>query len=426
MDTEKNLQQLVEQLTHKAEEQNRLQHLLPPRPEQQSLPDPKARSYEAASLLLIQDNSTFINIAYQCLLKRTADPQGYSNYQQALQQGLTRPELLAQLSLSPEGKQQNVIISGIDYFLKQEERSQQHPKIYRWLKRLLRPINKHLARKQQKAAQSRAATICLQQQINWLAQQTTQQLQKLQQQQQHQQSELRALATTPLHQPQKQTTQPTAVSVNFSHFYLAFENAFRGNPEQIRQKQQSYLQYLPPPTKKPLVDLGCGRGEWLQLAKEQGYTCLGLDNNEAMLAECRSQGIQVKNQPLTTWLAAQPAESLLGVSAFHLVEHLPFQELLDIAWLSYQALQPGGVILLETPNAKTPSVSNYSFYHDPTHRNPLTAELLEFILKYCGFINIQQLQLGYTEPDPTQNSQPQDLGIVAYKPETNNRQPKTS
>ncbi len=206
-------------------------------------------------------------------------------------------------------------------------------------------------------------------------------------------------------------------------FYLRFEAEQRGHPDAIRQRLVQYLHSLEPIVCRhpgaAALDLGCGRGEWLALLKEQGWQAFGADNNSAMVDHCQQDGLE--NVTLGDALRALEAwddGSLYLVSAFHLVEHLPFDVLLALVAEAYRVLAPGGVLLLETPNPENPSVGHYSFYFDPTHEKPLPPPLLHFVVADAGFSAPVVLRVnGPEEPDPDASSEARIRWALAAYPD---------
>lgn len=175
----------------------------------------------------------------------------------------------------------------------------------------------------------------------------------------------------------------------FAEFYLAFENQFRGTREEILQRQQVYLPHIQAArlrvAGKPWLDLGCGRGEWLEYLREQGIDALGVDDNEAMLATCRERGLNVVASDALAFLEQQAPHSLAGASAFHLIEHLPYRTMLALFRAAYRALAPGGCLIIETPNPQNVSVGACNFYMDVTHQRPIPPMTAEFIARHAGF-----------------------------------------
>ena len=189
-------------------------------------------------------------------------------------------------------------------------------------------------------------------------------------------------------------------SINVSSandFYIAFENRYRGSRELIKQRQTSYLPYIAPlktvyPNLKA-IDLGCGSGEWLELLKENGVDASGVDLDDAMLSSCIASNLKVKKIDAISALQELPNASLHIISGFHIAEHLPFEQLIELIHQALRVLSPGGLLILETPNSENINVATSSFYLDPTHRNPIPAQLLSFLMTYSGFAFTTELRL---------------------------------
>lgn len=179
-------------------------------------------------------------------------------------------------------------------------------------------------------------------------------------------------------------------------FYRAFEDRYRGARETIKERLQAYLPFLAPlqaQGKPAALDLGCGRGEWLELLGEQGFDARGIDLDEGMLAACRERGLAVQNQDALAALRACPDGSLALVSSFHLVEHLPFDLVRELVSEALRALQPGGLLVMETPNPENLTVGATSFYLDPSHLHPLPPSLLSFATDHAGFARSKVVRL---------------------------------
>lgn len=175
-------------------------------------------------------------------------------------------------------------------------------------------------------------------------------------------------------------------------FYRAFEDRYRGSRDVIKQRLAAYAPFLRPLAALDhggapgrALDLGCGRGEWLELLGECGLAGRGVDLDEGMLAACRERHLDVELADALGSLRALPDASLALVSAFHLVEHLPFEMVQDIIAEAHRVLRPGGLLILETPNPENLSVGASSFYLDPTHERPLPPALLDFAVDFGGF-----------------------------------------
>lgn len=172
-------------------------------------------------------------------------------------------------------------------------------------------------------------------------------------------------------------------------FYRAFEDRYRGSRDTIKERLRAYAPFTDPllQADAPAValDLGCGRGEWLELLGESGFEARGVDLDEGMLAACRERGLAARHGDALAALRAQPDASLALVSAFHLVEHLPFDLVRELIAEALRALRPGGLLVMETPNPENLTVGATSFYLDPSHLHPLPPGLLGFAAEHAGF-----------------------------------------
>jgi len=172
--------------------------------------------------------------------------------------------------------------------------------------------------------------------------------------------------------------------------YAAIEDRFRGSPEAIREQQSNYLDLIKKlPGSKPVVDLGCGRGEFLSLLAESDIAGVGVDLSSAFVAECQEQGLNVTEQDLLAFLGSQKDKSLRGVVSFQVLEHLPFPVLLRTYAEAFRVLVPGGLFLNETPNGANLAVGGSTFWLDHTHVRPLHPELLSHFAKFYGYTDIR-------------------------------------
>jgi len=182
-------------------------------------------------------------------------------------------------------------------------------------------------------------------------------------------------------------------------FYLDFEDKFRGSREMIKERLLEFTSHLCALKERvedaTAVDVGCGRGEWLEVLKENGIAARGVDMNARMAMQCHAYGLDAECGDGIAYLQNLPSDSLALVSGFHIVEHLTLSQLLELFYQSLRVLRPGGMAIFETPNPECLKVSSYTFYLDPTHRNPIPPELLSFIGTHTGFreANIERLHL---------------------------------
>lgn len=171
--------------------------------------------------------------------------------------------------------------------------------------------------------------------------------------------------------------------------YVSFEDRFRGEREDIKARAAPYLDALSSagidPAKGIVLDLGCGRGEWLEVLAEHGYQCCGVDLNDAMLKESRASGFDVVEADAVDYLRGLKDGSLAAITSMHLVEHLPHKVLIKLLDEALRVLQPGGMLILETPNPENLTVGACWFYLDPTHRNPIPPDLLQWTVQERGF-----------------------------------------
>jgi len=143
----------------------------------------------------------------------------------------------------------------------------------------------------------------------------------------------------------------------------------------------------------PVLDVGCGRGEWLELLRDRQLHARGVDLNRAMIADCRQRGLEVIESDAIKYLGGLPEASVGAVTGFHLIEHLPLEVLFELWDAALQALKPGGVAIFETPNPNNLFVSTRYFYLDPTHRHPIPPQLGQFLAESRGFRRVEILEL---------------------------------
>ena len=184
-------------------------------------------------------------------------------------------------------------------------------------------------------------------------------------------------------------------------FYIRFENRFRGPRDVIKRRLGVYWPIIQPlktlyPENK-VLDLGCGRGEWLEFLKDKGWPALGVDLNSAMVDCCRSFGLEAEEGDLLHYVFSLPDESQAVISGFHIAEHLAFDDLNRLVHEALRVLKPGGILILETPNPENIIVAACSFYNDPTHRHPLPPSLMAFVAEEADFSSIITLRLNGSE-----------------------------
>jgi O-antigen chain-terminating methyltransferase len=193
----------------------------------------------------------------------------------------------------------------------------------------------------------------------------------------------RAASLQPAPVPATTHSDPQTPDIDF----LRFADRFRGSEDWVRKTQQRHLAAFTGCTH--VLDIGCGRGEFLQLLTEHNIPSpKGIDLSEECVAICRSKGLQAETADLFAYLAAAPPGSIDGIYCAQVVEHLPPARLPEMLRLAAEALPPGGKLLIETPNPACLAIFATHFYLDPTHQRPVPAPLLAFYLEERGFAKI--------------------------------------
>jgi O-antigen chain-terminating methyltransferase len=175
-------------------------------------------------------------------------------------------------------------------------------------------------------------------------------------------------------------------------FYSEFENRYRGSQELIRDRLAIYKN-IARTCSGAVLDLGCGRGEWLSLLKEWNIAASGVDLDKEMVDSCIQRGLNVKYCDVLEGLKNYGNQSLGMITAFHLVEHVPFQFTFRLLEEIKRVLEPGGILIMETPNSENLIVSSNEFYIDPTHIRPVPLKLLHFTAEFMGFAECTILRL---------------------------------
>lgn len=171
--------------------------------------------------------------------------------------------------------------------------------------------------------------------------------------------------------------------------YGSFEEVFRGSFEEVQRRLHPYLADLPRADREhPVLDVGCGRGEWLDLLSQNGIPAYGVDLNEEVVRRARERGFHVLHENGLRHLEALQPGALSAVTGFHVAEHLQPDDLLEFLDLALRALRPGGLLLLETPNPTNLVVGASTFYLDPSHVRPLHPQLLSFLADARGYVDI--------------------------------------
>jgi O-antigen chain-terminating methyltransferase len=216
-------------------------------------------------------------------------------------------------------------------------------------------------------------------------------------------------------------------------FYNRLEEAYRGPEDEIAQRLSVYLPDMLAAHDRtgglPVLDLGCGRGEWLAVLRDAGIPGVGCDTNAVQLERATVRGLDVREDDAQAVLDAQAPGSLSAVTAHHLVEHLPFETVAQITRAAFRALAPGGLLLYETPHTGNVLVGATTFYTDPTHLKPMPEQVLHVLFETAGFDPVERRRLnpherldefvareGFDRELAHLLFGPQDLAVLGVKP----------
>jgi O-antigen chain-terminating methyltransferase len=190
--------------------------------------------------------------------------------------------------------------------------------------------------------------------------------------------------------------------------YGRFAERFRGTEEYVKAGQAFYEPYFR--GRQNVLDLGCGRGEFLELMRSIGVPAKGVDLGQESIALCRAKGLEAEEADLFEYLGNLPEASLDGIFCSQVVEHIPVERLPEMIKLAASRLQRNGVIAIETPNPECLAIFATHFYLDPTHQRPVPHPLLAFYLEEFGVGNIEVRRLSpAVESMPSLRSLPEDF-----------------
>lgn len=230
--------------------------------------------------------------------------------------------------------------------------------------------------------------------------------------------------------PPPSTSTPTRSSAGTVDpaFYVALEDRFRGDVSLVAKRQTAYLELVAgiATPDAPVLDLGCGRGEWLRLLDGAGIAAVGVDSNPAFVSELIDTSVNVVSADLLDFLEAADDQSASAITLFQVVEHMHLDVLLRVLGEAARVLRPGGLLIAETPNSLNLSVGASTFWIDPTHVRPLHPDLLMFCALYSGFVRVDgrfvnELDPSYrdiTDPSVRQIAErmsgPGDFALLAW------------
>ncbi|NLW81647.1 MAG: methyltransferase domain-containing protein [Desulfovibrionales bacterium] len=334
---------------------------------------------------LAYEGEEFVSQCYSAILKRPPDPSGLTNYTKGLRDGIyTKIFVIGTLRNSPEGKARGVVIHGLDRpYILHRVRCLLFKAIRRGLSLPTAELRRHVAalEKEVTALEKEVAT-----QRNRAA--TRRELEQLRETIQVLQRDRLALARVLEKRVFSDSAKPPAPPVDAA-FYSGLESAFRGSEDSVSQGLTCFLPWVEQARNAipdfVAVDLGCGRGEWLRLMRDNLVPALGVDLNPLFVSHCRKNGLEVHEADLMAFMTSQPSRSLGLVSAFHILEHLDFAHQYQLLEETLRVLHPGGIAILETPNPRNILVGAGDFYRDPTHKSPVFPDTLSLMGAHLGF-----------------------------------------
>ena len=432
------------------------------------VPDPAGR-YDVHQLMAFHDGA-FVQVAYLSILGRQPDPAGFEHYLSLLHRGHSKAELLGQMRESEEGRAKGVEVRGLAlrYRLARIFRL---PGLGRLAQIAMAIWQLPVTQRNQRRFEDSVFSVLGQVQENARAQSERlrlaieglgadqnllfDQLERLERRLARHRTRLELIRGAvnsgrakvsaferALHLQQRAFDDAhkailAAATPKEDHlldgFYADFEARFRGAREEIKKRQGVYLPVIAQAgagtAEAPVLDLGCGRGEWLESLAESKLVAHGADLNHVFLAENRARGLEVVEEDALADLRGLQTGSLGAVTAFHLIEHLPFKVLVALIDEVLRVLKPGGAVIFETPNPSNLQVGACNFYHDPTHRNPIPIGLAVALLELRGFTKVSVKELhpypetewvsgGGPRVDGTLNKVlfgPQDYGVIGWK-----------
>lgn len=187
--------------------------------------------------------------------------------------------------------------------------------------------------------------------------------------------------------------------------YFEFENRFRGSREEVKKRQKIYLEYFT--GQDNVLDIGCGRGEFVELLNDNNINAKGIEINKKFVEYCQTLNLPVEESEALFYLGSQDDNSLGGIFLSQVVEHLTPNELIELLDLAYKKLKPGAYLVAETVNPRSLSVYINSFYMDFDHKKPVHPFTIHFIMEKIGY---GEIAIRYSSPNPEEVKIPQLKG----------------
>ncbi len=400
--------------------------------------------YHINDLLKYHDH-IFVWNAYRAILKREPDETGLTQFLRQLRSGrFNKIDILASLRFSPEGQARNVQLDGLprrpllrrlyrvpvfgylletmvavarlprmlrsqrqfeNHTLAQQELLAAHVNqlsdtVFQVIDSYSRELERGLSEVSEvssKVSEEQRTLAKLQhQQVAGLfleQREIVERLRKLEEELNARLASLQGAAGSNLSLPPQTADEKTSEDekrARMDEFFASFADEFRGRREEIKEGFNFYLPLLKAAgIENNILDIGCGRGEWLELLKEEGFEGRGVEINRVLAEQLRSRGLEVVEENALPYLRGLPDGSLEAVTGFHFIEHLSFETLIEVLDEIARTLRPGGLVIFETPNPKNLVVGACNFYSDPTHVKPLFPETVRFILNNRGFSDVQ-------------------------------------
>ncbi len=344
--------------------------------------------YELSNVLKL-DGEEFVKIVYEAILLREPDPTGMSHFLSRLLSGdLRKVEIIAGLKLSPEGREKKsrlrglwkaILISSlykIPIFGKIAESIGFFFTLPSFLTRI-RVIEGNLWKTKKELFETKERFV--------------RRAEKIEERTKKIEDDLFERDVVP--EIWKEDLSPE-IMVSNKEFYAGFEEVFRGKREKIRERQRFYVKLLERNFKGneelrrfPVLDVGCGRGEFLEILKERGIKAIGIELRKEAVSELKNKGFKVYLKDGILFLKKSD-HRFSAISSFHVIEHMDWEKLKKFILIAKERLCEGGLIMLETPNPWNREAFA-RFFLDYTHKRPIVPELLVFLLKWAGFRDIE-------------------------------------
>lgn len=205
------------------------------------------------------------------------------------------------------------------------------------------------------------------------------------------------------------------LDTGYEQLYQDLEDTFRGTRDHVKALVSEYVANIAKVSASgPVIDVGCGRGEWIEVLRDNEIDAYGIDLNQVVVERCQARGLDVRHGDALEHLRSLPEGSVRAVTSFHLVEHLSLDTMVGLVEAALLALAPGGILIMETPNPSNLNVGASSFYLDPTHIKPVHPQFLQFLVVQRGFADAE---VRYLHSEAGVRLRPEDLVDHDVEPE---------